>query len=72
MMPPTVSAMDAWASEGDRSDVRRLADAAQTAPSAEMAATFGPALLAAAQTVLVGGGTPESAALTAAKAVQNP
>jgi ABC-type glycerol-3-phosphate transport system substrate-binding protein len=72
MMPPTTSALDAWPSNPDRSTVRRLANAAVLAPSAEQTATFGPPLLSAVKTVLVGGGTPDSAALTAAKAVQNP
>ncbi len=72
LMPPTVSALNAWSSEADRSAVRRLASAATVAPSAEGTATFGPPLLSAVQTVLVGGGTPDSAALTAAQSVQNP
>lgn len=72
MMPPTESALNAWSSETDRAVVRRLAGAAVLAPSAERTATFGPPLLSAAQSVLVGGGTPDSAALTAAKSVQNP
>jgi ABC-type glycerol-3-phosphate transport system substrate-binding protein len=72
MMPPTASALGAWSSDADRAAVQQLADAATVAPGAERTATFGPPLLTAVQTVLVGGGTPDSAALTAAKAVQNP
>jgi ABC-type glycerol-3-phosphate transport system substrate-binding protein len=72
MIPPTTSALSTWSSEKDRSAVEWLAEAATIAPGAERTATFGPPVLAAVQTVLVGGGTPDSAALTAAKAVQNP
>jgi len=72
MMPPTTSALDAWTSEADRTAVNRLASVSILAPGAEQTATFGPPLLSAVQTVLVGGGTPDSAALKAAGAVQNP
>lgn len=72
MMPPTTSALNAWTSEADRTAVDQLASVAVVAPGAEQAATFGPPLLSAVQTVLVGGGTPDSAALKAAGAVQNP
>ncbi len=72
MMPATASALNAWSSETDRVAVYRLATAAVVAPGAERTATFGPPLLAATQSVLAGGGTPNSAALTAAKTVQNP
>jgi ABC-type glycerol-3-phosphate transport system substrate-binding protein len=72
LMPPTASALDDWSSAADRAVVGRLAQAALPAPSAERTATFGPPLFDAVQSVLLGGATPDSAALAAAMAVQNP
>lgn len=72
LMPPTVAALGAWASVPDRAAVEGVAMAALPGPSAETSATFGAPLFAASQAVLLGGSTPDSAALAAAMAVQNP
>jgi ABC-type glycerol-3-phosphate transport system substrate-binding protein len=72
MMPPTASSLNLWTSAADRSAVERLGQTALPGPGAERSAIFGPPLFTAVQAVLVGGATPDSAALSAAMAVQNP
>ncbi len=72
LIPPTQDALQSWPAGSDAAVASRLATACLSLPSEEVLATFGPSLREAVEAVLMGGVTPEAAALAAAQKVQNP
>jgi multiple sugar transport system substrate-binding protein len=72
LLPPTASALALWPEGPESALASSLVTLALPSPSAEILATFGPPLRTATLSVLQYGATPSSAALTAAKALQNP